>query len=139
MDITLRKSVKQSYFMKLRLVIIAKFSSRRSGRRYELVSVLSPTKYLQCAGLGSAQGWTGEPASDIPASLFPKHVQVYWGYLGASYSPYFHILRGCILVATWPLLGSLSSSNSTIMITTEVARILKVFQMLWEEVKINHC
>ena len=77
MDITLRKAVKQSYFMKLRLVIIAKYSSRRSGRRYELVSVLSPTKYLQCAGLGPAQGWTGEPASDIPASLFPKHVQVF--------------------------------------------------------------
>ena len=43
-----------------------------------------------------------------------------------------------MLVATWPLLGSLSSSNSTIMITTEVARILKVFQMLWEEVTIKH-
>ena len=43
-----------------------------------------------------------------------------------------------MLVATWPLLGSLRLSNSTIMITTEVARILKVFQMLWEEVRINH-
>ena len=50
---------------------------RRSGRRYELVSVLSPTKYLQCAGLVPSRGWTGEPASDIPASLFPKHVQVW--------------------------------------------------------------
>ena len=49
-----------------------------------------------------------------------------------------HIFRGCILAATWPLLGSLRLSNSTIMITTEVARILKVFQMLWEEVRINH-
>ena len=43
-----------------------------------------------------------------------------------------------MLVVTWPLLGSLRLSNSTIMITTEVARILKVFQMLWEEVRINH-
>ena len=50
-----------------------------------------------------------------------------------------HIFRGCILAATWPLLGSLRHSNSTIMITTKVVKILKVFQMLWEEVRINHC
>ena len=31
-----------------------------------------------------------------------------------------HIFRGCILVATWPLLENLRLSNSTIMITTEV-------------------
>ena len=38
--------------------------------------MLSPTKYLQCDGLVPSRGWSGEPASDIPASLFPKHVQV---------------------------------------------------------------
>ena len=70
-------------------VIITESCFRRSGRRYELVSVLSPTKYLQCAGLGPARGWTGEPASDIPASLFPKHVQVCWVYAGAPYSSDF--------------------------------------------------
>ena len=50
---------------------------RRKGRQYELVSVLSPSKYLASAGLISARGWRGDPASDIPSSLFPKHVQVY--------------------------------------------------------------
>ena len=52
---------------------------RRKGemRNYEIVSVLSPTKYLASAGLISAKGWKGDSASDIPASLFPKHVQVY--------------------------------------------------------------
>eukprot|EP00090_Calanus_glacialis_P045882 TRINITY_DN8764_c0_g1_i1.p1 TRINITY_DN8764_c0_g1~~TRINITY_DN8764_c0_g1_i1.p1 ORF type:complete len:894 (-),score=170.55 TRINITY_DN8764_c0_g1_i1:336-3017(-) len=57
------------------LILAIALCCRRSGRRYELVSVLSPTKYLQCAGLVPSRGWTGEPASDIPASLFPKHVQ----------------------------------------------------------------
>ena len=45
-------------------------------RQYEIVSVLSPSKYLTSAGLMSAKGWRGEAASDIPSSLFPKHVQV---------------------------------------------------------------
>ena len=51
---------------------------RRKGdmRQYEIVSVLSPSKYLTSAGLMSAKGWRGEAASDIPSSLFPKHVQV---------------------------------------------------------------
>ena len=53
---------------------------RRKGfPHHELVSVLSPTKYLTSAraGLRSAsRGWRGESASDIPAPLFPKHVQV---------------------------------------------------------------
>ena len=51
---------------------------RRKGhmRNYEIVSVLSPSKYLTSAGLISAKGWRGDSASDIPASLFPKHVQV---------------------------------------------------------------
>lgn len=51
---------------------------RRKGeiRNYEIVSVLSPTKYLASAGLISAKGWKGDSASDIPGSLFPKHVQV---------------------------------------------------------------
>ena len=43
------------------------------------MSVLSPGKYLaQARGglLGRGRGWRGDPASDIPASLFPKHVQV---------------------------------------------------------------
>ena len=53
---------------------------RRKGlRHYELVSVLSPTKYLTSARAGlrsSSRGWRGDSASDIPAPLFPKHVQV---------------------------------------------------------------
>ena len=53
---------------------------RRKGemRNYEIVSVLSPTKYLASAGLISAKGWKGDSASDIPATLFPKHVQVFY-------------------------------------------------------------
>ena len=47
-----------------------------SMRQYEIVSVLSPSKYLSSAGLISSKGWRGDSASDIPASLFPKHVQV---------------------------------------------------------------
>ena len=52
---------------------------RRKGemRNYEIVSVLSPTKYLASAGLLSTKGWKGDSASDIPATLFPKHVQVF--------------------------------------------------------------
>ena len=44
-------------------------------RRYEVVSVLSPGRYLAQHGLLPARGWTADPASDIPAQLFPKHVQ----------------------------------------------------------------
>jgi len=57
------------------LILAIAIFCRRKGRRYELVSVLSPTKYLQSAGLIPSRGWTGESASDIPAPLFPKHVQ----------------------------------------------------------------
>ena len=59
------------------LIFALALCCRRKGRQYELVSVLSPSKYLASAGLISARGWRGDPASDIPSSLFPKHVQVY--------------------------------------------------------------
>ena len=42
-----------------------------------------------------------------------------------------------MLAVTWPLLRSLRLSSSTIMITTEVDRIHKVFLMLWVEVTIK--
>ena len=37
--------------------------------------MLSPGRYLAQHGLLPARGWTADPASDIPAQLFPKHVQ----------------------------------------------------------------
>lgn len=56
---------------------IAVCCRHKSGmRQCEIVSVLSPSKYLTSAGLMSAKGWRGDTPSDIPASLFPKHVQV---------------------------------------------------------------
>ena len=55
------------------MVILLTLGNRKGDlRQYEIVSVLSPTKYLM-----SSKGWRGDAASDIPASLFPKHVQVY--------------------------------------------------------------
>ena len=56
-----------------------KLCRKGAGPHYAAVSVLSPGKYLaQARGglLGRGRGWRGDPASDIPASLFPKHVQV---------------------------------------------------------------
>ena len=58
------------------LIFATALCCRRKGRQYELVSVLSPSKYLASAGLLSSRGWRGDTASDIPSSLFPKHVQV---------------------------------------------------------------
>lgn len=58
------------------LIFAIALCCRRKGRQYEIVSVLSPSKYLASAGLISSRGWRGDTASDIPASLFPKHVQV---------------------------------------------------------------
>ena len=55
------------------------FRRKDALRHYHLVSVLSPAKCLTSAraGLRSAsRGWRGDSASDIPAPLFPKHVQV---------------------------------------------------------------
>ena len=55
---------------------------RRKGalRHQLLVTSLSPTKYLASArarvGGSASRGWRGDAASDIPAPLFPKHVQV---------------------------------------------------------------
>ena len=58
------------------LIFAIALCCRRKGRQYEIVSVLSPSKYLASAGLLSSRGWRGDAASDIPSSLFPKHVQV---------------------------------------------------------------
>jgi len=58
------------------LLLGAALACRRKGTsRYEVVSVLSPGRYLAQHGLLPARGWTADPASDIPAQLFPKHVQ----------------------------------------------------------------
>ena len=45
-------------------------------RHYHLVSVLSPAKCLTSGLKSASRGWRGDAASDIPAPLFPKHVQV---------------------------------------------------------------
>ena len=45
-------------------------------RHYHLVSVLSPAKCLTSGLKSASRGWRGDSASDIPAPLFPKHVQV---------------------------------------------------------------
>ena len=33
------------------------------------------------SGRGRGRGWTGEPESDIPGQLFPKHIQVILNHL----------------------------------------------------------
>ena len=63
-------SVITSILMILTMVLCC---HRKQGdrRRYEIVSTLSPTKCQP-----KSKGWGGDLETDIPASLFPKHVQV---------------------------------------------------------------
>ena len=102
------------------------FCCRRKGQRYELVNVLSPGKclqvpeskigsddltksknakctlFFQSAGLLPApRGWAGQSESDIPAQLFPKHVQVCtWKSALASHINLF-LSRVCMRPTTW--------------------------------------
>ena len=51
------------------------FSCRKHRPSYETIA-LTPRKYWSGGGTGhtSGSGWLGDPETNIPALLFPKHV-----------------------------------------------------------------
>ncbi|XP_023344200.1 tyrosine-protein phosphatase 99A [Eurytemora carolleeae] len=55
------------------LLVVSTFICRRRISGYGLVAVPPCTAYA--SGRGRGRGWTGEPESDIPGQLFPKHIQ----------------------------------------------------------------
>jgi hypothetical protein len=82
--------------------------TKLSGRRkrlhgYECVPVASCSRYMGSKG---SRGWTGEPESDIPTQLFPKHVQV----LASTLPKHAQVLYSA-LPQTCPGTGPSSSPN----------------------------
>ena len=49
------------------------FSFRKHRPSYETIA-LTPRKYWSGSGHSSGSGWLGDPETNIPALLFPKHV-----------------------------------------------------------------
>ena len=100
-------SVITSFLMILTVVFCC---HRKPGdrRRYEIVSIMSPTKSQP-----PSSGWAGDLETDIPASLFPKHVQVKYHHDLSHLCPYLFLFTGspcfwwcCILKRIWFILSS---------------------------------
>jgi len=81
-------SVITSFLMILTVVFCC---NRKPGdrRRYEIVSIMSPTKSQP-----PSSGWAGDLETDIPASLFPKHIQVKYHHDLSHLCTYLFLFTG---------------------------------------------